>query len=731
MNTAVVRHPATTVAIIGAGPAGLACARWLLRSGFEPLLIEASAGLGGQWNQGEGQSAVWPGMRTNTSSLLTSFSDLAYPEGTPLFPRHDQVLAYLRRYAAHFGIDGRVRARTRVQKLDREGDGWRLDLLDANGTSTQEVFSRVVVATGRQARPQLPDLAGSAQFTGEQGIRHASMYRGPEPYRGRDVIVGGCSISALEIASDLALTGANRVVLATRRLRYVLPKLLAGVPTDVAMFTRGAALAAERLPFADMRAGLKQMLLQAGAQPAAYGAPKADEDPFVAGVSQAQHFLPLVAEGRIEVRPWIERLAGRDVFFTDGSRCAADGLLLGTGYRLDLPFLAPRVATTLDLDGEHIDLHEHTFHPDLPGLAFMGLYDQTGPLLPVLELQARWIAYAMAGLVAAPADGDDAAGHRAVPRRPGRTAGRDDARDGAAIRAAGRRRAGPRALAAARAGVDGRALVGHLVQAAGTRCGDGRIRTRAGRCAAFRGRGGAERRRDPPDRGVRGYPQPRGSSLRLTSSIWFSALAAFSSSSSRPSPSSGASGDGAPCSAALRRWSFFGSWAMGRSSRAMRQCPARLAWGASAGADASRRAVAAMTARRSAGLLLYRRREGRLQVLLVHPGGPFWAKRDEGAWSVPKGEIGPEEDPLAAARREFIEELGSEPQASGDPVALEPVRQKSGKLVMAWAQEGTSIPRSCAAIPSSWNGRRAQVASRNIRKWTGPGGSPSTRPASR
>ena len=93
--------------------------------------------------------------------------------------------------------------------------------------------------------------------------------------------------------------------------------------------------------------------------------------------------------------------------------------------------------------------------------------------------------------------------------------------------------------------------------------------------------------------------------------------------------------------------------------------------------------------KKSAGLLLFRRRE-RLEVLLVHPGGPLWAKKDEGAWSIPKGEIDPGEDPLAAARREFEEELGS--SVTGDFVALDPVRQASGKLVYAWAVEADFDP---------------------------------------
>jgi predicted NUDIX family NTP pyrophosphohydrolase len=89
----------------------------------------------------------------------------------------------------------------------------------------------------------------------------------------------------------------------------------------------------------------------------------------------------------------------------------------------------------------------------------------------------------------------------------------------------------------------------------------------------------------------------------------------------------------------------------------------------------------------SAGLLLYRRRNGGLELLLVHPGGPFWQKRDDGVWSIPKGEMAASEIPLEVARREFQEELGA-PVPGGDPTSLGSVRQAGGKTVHAWAVEG-------------------------------------------
>lgn len=94
--------------------------------------------------------------------------------------------------------------------------------------------------------------------------------------------------------------------------------------------------------------------------------------------------------------------------------------------------------------------------------------------------------------------------------------------------------------------------------------------------------------------------------------------------------------------------------------------------------------------KRSAGLLMYRRLANELEILLVHPGGPIWAKKDKGAWMIPKGEYEPDENPLSAARREFEEETGF--QAFGEFLDLGSIKQKSGKIVTAWAFEGDCDP---------------------------------------
>jgi predicted NUDIX family NTP pyrophosphohydrolase len=95
-----------------------------------------------------------------------------------------------------------------------------------------------------------------------------------------------------------------------------------------------------------------------------------------------------------------------------------------------------------------------------------------------------------------------------------------------------------------------------------------------------------------------------------------------------------------------------------------------------------------VTLKTSAGILMYRRSgDSSIEVFLIHPGGPFWSKKDLGAWSIPKGEYGDDEDPLDAARREFREETGYD--AEGEFIPLDPVKQKGGKIVSAWAVEGS------------------------------------------
>jgi cation diffusion facilitator CzcD-associated flavoprotein CzcO len=389
-----------SVAVIGAGPGGLAAARWLVSQGFEPTIFEQARMLGGQWTGLPDLSGVWPTMHTNTSRVLTAFGDLEH-ETDLVYPSGRDILNYLHRYAEAFGLLSRIRFGTRVELLSRNEDGWLV-----GHTDTIERFDRVVVASGRFQSPAVPAVSGLDTFAGSARASSTYQYRGPAPYRGKRVLVAGGAISALEIATELVRLGAARVVVTQRRQRYVLPKFAAGVPSDHRIFTRYGTIADEHLPAAEIARQLKEIVVEAGGSPEQYGAPAPDPSFFAAGVTLSQQYLPLVAEGQITVRPWMESIANETVTFVDGSAEEFDGIVFGTGFDLHLPFLSDDIRATIDLDAVHLDAERYTFHPALPGLAFVGMWEQSGGYFVPLELQARWIAYTWGGTIPTTSEAD-------------------------------------------------------------------------------------------------------------------------------------------------------------------------------------------------------------------------------------------------------------------------------------------------------------------------------------
>lgn len=395
------------VAIIGAGPAGLAAARYLASEGFAPVVFEQGATIGGQWSGDRARSGVWPAMRTNTSRVLTAFSDVPHPNHAPVYPTNQAIYDYLCAYADRFAVTPHVQLQTAVVGLER-GAGTRRWLV--RSASGERAFEYVVVASGAFHRWSLPAVPGLHSFSGACGVAHTSQYVDADTFRGQRVLVAGGAISALEIASDLAMAGAARVTVSVRRQRYVLPKLAAGTPTDHLVFTRFHALAEEAFAADRVNRMYTDLVLRLGGRPEYYGAPRAAATVGEAGITLCQHFLPLVAEGRIDVRPWMSEVDEQLVRFPDGHAGEFDAILFGTGFDLHVPFLAPPLRDVLGLDARHLDLYQRTFHPALPGLAFAGLWDQAGPYFPPIELQARWIAYTWSGAIPAPSDDEMAAG---------------------------------------------------------------------------------------------------------------------------------------------------------------------------------------------------------------------------------------------------------------------------------------------------------------------------------
>jgi dimethylaniline monooxygenase (N-oxide forming) len=376
-----VRKGGARVAIVGAGPGGLAAAKYAIEAGFDVTVFEASDDLGGQWHSTARHSGVWPGMHTNTSRAMTAFSDFPPPADHPLHPAAEQVHAYLHAYAREFGVTDRIRFRSPVENVRA---GWEVD---------GERFDCVVVASGRFRKPSVPGVL--RQFKGE--LLHAFDYPGAQPFGDRATLVYGNGISGLEIASDLAATAP--VASAFRNSRYVLQKVVDGVSSDWQWYTLYGALERRFLSAEEWSRRQRERILRVAGNPADFGAPEPDTDIRIAGVSLCQDYLAQISEGAITCRPAIAAARGREVTFVDGSMGAYEAIICATGYDLDIPYLDRDLWSAV---GPSFGLYHRTLHPDLPGLGVIGQFLAQGPYFPLLELQARWIVATWTGQVTLP-----------------------------------------------------------------------------------------------------------------------------------------------------------------------------------------------------------------------------------------------------------------------------------------------------------------------------------------
>ena len=378
------------VAVIGAGASGLASAKWLAAAGLEPTVFERTDRVGGVWNYDEsmpgGGSPAYRSLVTNVSRQKTQLSDHELPDGLADFPARADVLAWLESYAHRFDLRRWIRFGSLVVSVERRGDGWRVD---------GEDFDAVVVASGLFARPLAPAVPGLGSFRGRP--MHAAAYRHPEELADLDVIVAGSGSSGADVAVELA--AVSRVTLSVRDVAAVVPKTLGGRPLDHLLTRR-----LQRRP-ADERGRLLREAIAGEYRARGLPAPDRWPPPLAALVhgrspTPSEQLAALVLRGTIGLWPGIASVEGEHVLFTDGTRRRADLIVLATGYALELPFLPPDVLRVRD-DAE-VDLYRQVWHPEVDGLACVGLCRVSGAVPPIAEMQARWVAQVLSGAAALP-----------------------------------------------------------------------------------------------------------------------------------------------------------------------------------------------------------------------------------------------------------------------------------------------------------------------------------------
>jgi len=376
------------ICLIGAGSCGIVAAKTFQEHGLAFDCFEKGSGIGGNWryNNDNGLSSAYRSLHINTNRDVMAFSDYPMPREYPMFPHHSQILAYFESYVDHFGFRDRITFQTTVTDVSRNPDGTYRVTTDRPGCGGN--YRHVVVANGHHWSPRYPEPPFPGSFTGD--TLHSHDYKDPEQIRGKNLLIVGIGNSAVDIACEAARLYSGRVVISTRSGAYILPNWLMGLPFD----SLANPLTA-KLPLPLQRGLLGLSLWLARGRQSSYGVPVPQRPLLSEHPTISQDLLNLAGRGLIRFKPNIRAFHGAEVEFEDGTREAFDMVVYATGYRGSFPFFREgffRVEQTNDLQ-----LYKRVVHPDFPGLYFLGLIQPLGAIMPLAEVQARWIARLLTG----------------------------------------------------------------------------------------------------------------------------------------------------------------------------------------------------------------------------------------------------------------------------------------------------------------------------------------------
>jgi dimethylaniline monooxygenase (N-oxide forming) len=366
------------VCIIGAGSSGISTAKIFYQEGIDFDCFEKGSKIGGNWlyNNDNGMSSAYKSLHINTSKQMMAYSDFPMPAHYPDYPHHSLIYEYFERYVDHFGFRHKISFNTEVQKVTCVDDGKYAVTTDRLGT---RFYDAVLVANGHHWSPRYPDFAG--KFSGE--ITHSHYYKTFNGFEDKRVLIVGIGNSAVDIACELSNV-SKRVVISTRSGAYIVPKYLFGVPTD---HISKPPLA--YAPLAIQRATLLSAILINVGKQDNYGIPTPQRPILREHPTISQELPGKVGHGKISIKPNITTLNGKSVLFEDGSSEDFDHIIYATGYKIEFPFFEP---SFLEAKNNEIDLYHKVVHPDHPNLFFIGLVQPLGAIMPLAEIQSKWIA---------------------------------------------------------------------------------------------------------------------------------------------------------------------------------------------------------------------------------------------------------------------------------------------------------------------------------------------------
>ena len=377
------------VCVIGAGLSGLVAIKNLREHGFGVDCYERETGVGGAWNWRHDRSPVYGSTHLISSKPFTQFPDFPMPDSWPDYPHHTQVLAYLERYADHFGLRDHIWFGTEVIKVEAADDGrWNVTVSGARGGGSDRTqrYAAVVVANGHNWSPKLPAYEGMADFKGE--VIHSSAYKDPSQLRGRRVLVVGAGNTGCDIAVEAAQQ-ASRCWHSSRRGYWYAPKFVYGRPADQI----NDIVLGLRMPLRMRQWIFHRTLKRTVGDLTRFGLPKPDHKVYETHPIANSQLVYYVGHGSITPVPDVARFTRDGVEFVDGRAAEPELVVLATGYLPRFEFLAPDL---LNVDAEgRPRLFLHAFSPAYPTLAVAGLLQPDSAVFSLVHWQtvtiAKWL----------------------------------------------------------------------------------------------------------------------------------------------------------------------------------------------------------------------------------------------------------------------------------------------------------------------------------------------------
>ncbi len=391
------------VCIVGAGSTGITIAKALQDKNIPFICYEKGSYIGGNWKfqNDNGFSNIYRSLHTNTYKKRMEFKDFPMPEDYPDYPSHELVYQYFENYTIHFGIKKYISFRTEVVSvtpvLQENSILWEVEIKNKNRLQ-KKIFEYVIIANGHHSYERYPDppYEGTDHFKGE--IIHSHKYIDPEnpvDCYGKNILIVGLGNSAVDIACELSNKNiAKKVIVTSRRSAWIIPKYLLGIPIDFL-----PSLVHPLTPIFLQRFFVKIAYRLTVGKITNYGLPQPDHSIGDAHPTISQEFLGKLGHGDIIYKQGLERFHHNYAYFKDGTKEKIDVVIFCTGYDLKFPFFNEQLQKELNIEGNYIPLYFRMFpvHKNLKNLLFGGLVQPLGAIMPIAELQGKWMALYITG----------------------------------------------------------------------------------------------------------------------------------------------------------------------------------------------------------------------------------------------------------------------------------------------------------------------------------------------